>query len=99
MNMEQIRNPHLIYPGQVLYLEKIDGRARLRVTNDAPELDAGQVPRLFDRFYRATAARSLPGSGLGTHRLQTPAAARRRRSAASRSTTASARCSSRWSAP
>jgi LysM repeat protein len=31
MNLEQIRNPHLIYPGQVLYLEKVGGRARLRV--------------------------------------------------------------------
>ena len=31
MNLEQIRNPHLIYPGQVLVLEKIDGRARLRL--------------------------------------------------------------------
>lgn len=31
MNMEQIRNPHLIYPGQVLYLEKSGGRARLRM--------------------------------------------------------------------
>jgi LysM repeat protein len=31
MNLEQIRNPHLIYPGQVLVLEKKDGRARLRL--------------------------------------------------------------------
>ena len=31
MNLEQIRNPHLIYPGQVLVLEKADGVARLRV--------------------------------------------------------------------
>lgn len=31
MNLDQIRNPHLIYPGQVLFLEKADGRARLRV--------------------------------------------------------------------
>ncbi|MDH5539613.1 MAG: LysM peptidoglycan-binding domain-containing protein, partial [Rhizobacter sp.] len=30
MNLDQIRNPHLIYPGQVLYLDKSDGRARLR---------------------------------------------------------------------
>ena len=30
MNLEQIRNPHLIYPGQVLYLDKTGGRARLR---------------------------------------------------------------------
>lgn len=31
MNLEQIRNPHLIYPGQILYLDKSDGRARLRM--------------------------------------------------------------------
>ncbi|NBD21154.1 LysM peptidoglycan-binding domain-containing protein [Aquabacterium fontiphilum] len=31
MNLQQIRNPHLIFPGQVLYLEKRDGRARLRL--------------------------------------------------------------------
>jgi LysM repeat protein len=34
MNMDQIRNPHLIYPGQVLVLEKVNGRARLRVAGD-----------------------------------------------------------------
>ena len=33
MNLEQIRNPHLIYPGQVLVLEKKDGRARLRLAD------------------------------------------------------------------
>ena len=32
MNLEQIRNPHLIFPGQVLYLEKIGDRARLRTS-------------------------------------------------------------------
>ena len=31
MNLEQIRNPHLIYPGQILVLDKSGGRARLRV--------------------------------------------------------------------
>jgi len=40
MNLEQIRNPHLIYPGQVLVLEKVDGRARLRLAQDA----SGQMP-------------------------------------------------------
>ncbi|MBL0421178.1 LysM peptidoglycan-binding domain-containing protein [Ramlibacter sp. AW1] len=39
MNLDQVRNPHLIFPGQQLFLEKIDGRARLRMGQPAP--DAG----------------------------------------------------------
>lgn len=31
MNKDEIRNPHLIYPGQMLYLDKSGGRARLRM--------------------------------------------------------------------
>jgi len=31
MNLNDIKNPHLIYPGQVLVLERTDGFARLRV--------------------------------------------------------------------
>jgi hypothetical protein len=31
MNLDQVRNPHRIYPGQTLYLEKADGLARLRM--------------------------------------------------------------------
>ena len=31
MNQDQIRNPHLIFPGQQLVLIKVDGRARLEV--------------------------------------------------------------------
>ena len=33
MNRAQIANPHLIYPGQRLWLERADGYARLRVGN------------------------------------------------------------------
>ena len=38
MNLQQIRNPHLIYPGQKLYLEKKDGYARLRTELGDEEL-------------------------------------------------------------
>ena len=30
-----------------------------------PGIDAVDLPRIFDRFYRSAAARGLPGSGLG----------------------------------
>jgi hypothetical protein len=51
MNLDQIRNPHLIFPGQILVLEKIDGRARLRVgqpvTTDTPPADTVKLsPRV-----------------------------------------------------
>lgn len=39
-----------------------DGRAILRVTDDGPGIAAGHLPHLFDRFYRADAART-GGSG------------------------------------
>ena len=31
MNLQEVRNPHLIYPGQMLFLDKSNGRARLRM--------------------------------------------------------------------
>ena len=40
MNLDQIRNPHLIYPGQVLHLDKAEGRAQLRLGQPG----AGEVP-------------------------------------------------------
>ena len=46
MNLQQIRNPHLIYPGQKLYLEKKDGYARLRTD---PVTDADKTVRLSPR--------------------------------------------------
>src|SRR5688500_9243237 len=56
MNLDQIRNPHLIYPGQVLFLEKIGDRARLRVGQ--PDSVAG-ITRLSPRV------RSSPLDGEG----------------------------------
>ncbi|WP_119156745.1 LysM peptidoglycan-binding domain-containing protein [Caldimonas tepidiphila] len=49
LNLEQIRNPHLIYPGQLLVLEKIDGRARLRVGQAIGTPGSGQTVKLSPR--------------------------------------------------
>ena len=46
MNLQQIRNPHLIFPGQVLYLDKSNGRARLRL---GQPVGAGGDARLSPR--------------------------------------------------
>ena len=48
MNLDQIRNPHLIFPGQVLVLDKSDGRARLRVARPG-DGEAGGTVRLSPR--------------------------------------------------
>ena len=52
MNLAQIRNPHLIYPGQLLYLDKSNGRASLRVgqaPGEATRAQAGATQRLSPR--------------------------------------------------
>jgi LysM repeat protein len=46
MNLDQIRNPHLIYPGQVLVLEKSGDRARLRVAQGGPDGTVKLSPRV-----------------------------------------------------
>ena len=43
MNMQEIKNPHLIFPGQQLVLEKSDGRARLRVRGGAGGADVADA--------------------------------------------------------
>ncbi len=48
MNLDQIRNPHLIYPGQQLYLHRKDGRATLSMS-PAPT-DATATVRLSPRI-------------------------------------------------
>jgi len=50
-------------PGAVIEVE-VDGGA-VRVRDRGPGVDAADKDRVFDRFYRAPAARTTPGSGLG----------------------------------
>lgn len=56
MNLAQIRNPHLIYPGQLLVLDKSNGRARLRF---GQVLDGGGGTVRLEPRIRA----SDPGAG------------------------------------
>ena len=50
-------------PGQRVEVHLLDGTITVR--DHGPGIDAEDLPRVFDRFYRAPEARSMPGSGLG----------------------------------
>lgn len=64
MNLEQIRNPHRIFPGQVLVLERANGLATLRVD------DGGLVPSDLNtvRVSPRNRLETLPESALPTLR-------------------------------
>jgi nucleoid-associated protein YgaU len=59
LNREQIANPHLIYPGDVVYLDRSGDRPRLRLgkampTNAYPSAADSQTVRLSPRTRAAT---------------------------------------------
>jgi len=63
MNLQQIRNPHLIYPGQVLTLERINGRATLRVATGEMGVPTNTVrlsPRVRSESLNNGAIASIP---------------------------------------
>jgi nucleoid-associated protein YgaU len=64
MNRQQVRNPHLIYPGQVLYLHLRDGRAWLSTT---PIGEGGTVrlsPRMRSDGANAAAIPGIPAKDI-----------------------------------
>ena len=71
MNMEEVRNPHLIFPGQHLVLEKIDGRAllRLRPSGDGVSGVPSETIRVSPRT-RIEALASTAVPTLQTHLIE-----------------------------
>lgn len=66
MNLDQIRNPHLIYPGQVLVLEKRDGRATLRLAQgDGSSNTVRLSPRVRTELLDNGAIASIPLNLIG----------------------------------
>ena len=61
MNLQQIRNPHWIYPGQVLSLDKTGGRARLRIGGQVgPDGTVKLEPRVRSSELGNDALASIP---------------------------------------
>jgi signal transduction histidine kinase len=46
-------------------VDRSEGKVRLRVQDTGPGIAPADLPRLFDRFYRATGERRAAGGGLG----------------------------------
>lgn len=62
MNLDDIKNPHLIYPGQKLYLERQDGRASLRTRR----ADSSVIPTDTIRLSPRTRFETLASDALPT---------------------------------
>ena len=61
MNLNDIRNPHRIYPGQRLVLERKDGRATLRMAGSAADAPPIETIRVSPRTrYEALDSSALP---------------------------------------
>lgn len=65
MNKQDIRNPHRIYPGQQLYLDKSNGRATLRTGLDG-SMDGVPAPIATVRVSPRTRSESLADTAIPT---------------------------------
>lgn len=63
MNLADIKNPHLIYPGQILHLDTSNGRARLSTRAGGAD-DTGNMPTV--RLSPRTRTEALAGNALTT---------------------------------
>ena len=54
-----------------------EGGVVVEISDDGPGVPAGQLPRIFDRFYRGAAPANRPGAGLGLAIVSTVASAHR----------------------
>ncbi len=69
MNRDQIRNPHLIYPGQILHLVKVDGRARLQFGQRVGGGGTGDTVKLRPQM-RISALDNNPIPSIPLHLIQ-----------------------------
>ncbi len=60
MNLQAIANPHLIYPGQTLYLERSNGYARLRMGSGGNNGTVKLSPRVRSESLKDLAVPTLP---------------------------------------
>ncbi|MFC3999855.1 ATP-binding protein [Nocardiopsis sediminis] len=60
-----VENAAKFDPDGTAPIEIVVSRGRVEVRDRGPGLDPGEADHIFERFFRATSARSLPGSGLG----------------------------------
>ncbi|MCE1182967.1 MAG: LysM peptidoglycan-binding domain-containing protein, partial [Rhodocyclales bacterium] len=58
MNKDQIKNPHLIYPGDTVYLDTSDGSPRLRLGK--PVASAPQEQRISPKVHSKPVEESIP---------------------------------------
>jgi nucleoid-associated protein YgaU len=68
MNLDEIKNPHLIYPGQTLFLDTSDGRARLRMGGAGNTTDGSGLPTV--KISPHTRIEGLTGNALVTLKNQ-----------------------------